>query len=39
MAQEVPMNYAERQSKIAVYGKAHELLVGALKQCPKEMWP
>jgi uncharacterized damage-inducible protein DinB len=32
------MNSKERHSKIAAYGAAHDLLMGALKQFPKEMW-
>jgi hypothetical protein len=29
---------AERQQKIAAYGQAHELLAGALKNFPRDMW-
>lgn len=32
------MTNPERQSKIAAYGAAHERLLGALRQFPKEMW-
>jgi len=32
------MNHSERLAKIESYGKAHEVLVEALKQFPKEMW-
>jgi hypothetical protein len=32
------MTPAERDSKIALYQEAYELLTGALKQFPKEMW-
>jgi|APFre7841882724_1041349.scaffolds.fasta_scaffold76753_2 hypothetical protein len=32
------MTNSERRSKIAAYGAAHDLLMGALKQFPKEMW-
>jgi hypothetical protein len=32
------MTPAERQAKIAAYGEAYELLAGAMKQFPKEMW-
>lgn len=32
------MTPAERQEKIAAYGEAYELLAGAMKQFPKEMW-
>lgn len=32
------MTHEERAQKIESYGKAHETLVEALKQFPKEMW-
>lgn len=32
------MTNPERQSKISAYGAAHERLLGALRQFPKEMW-
>lgn len=32
------MTHEERQKKIESYGKAHEQLVAALKEFPREMW-